>query len=215
MPENSRRIMVLPRVMAQRGLGDQACRWAARRAPGGVRSMCMSSRALVSCPRCGASGLVSSMGSFVPCHRGRASETIRDHPTSVGPRPRGGRALGERSSADDCSGPWQRHRCTGRMEAAMTFEPPVPPQESEARSLARKRLEAKRALGMHAVAYVVVNAFLVLVWWFTNQGGYFWPVWVLAGWGIGLVLNAWDVFGRRPITDTDIDNEMRRGRPTD
>ena len=81
----------------------------------------------------------------------------------------------------------------------------------EARKLARKRVEARRDFATHAVAYVVVNAFLVGVW-ALGGGGYFWPAWVLAGWGIGLVLNAWDVFGRRPITEADIDEEMRRLR---
>jgi hypothetical protein len=79
------------------------------------------------------------------------------------------------------------------------------------RNLARKRVEARRALGGHVVAYVVVNAFLIVVWAFTGAG-YFWPIWALAGWGIGLVLNAWDVLFRRPITNDDIERELRRGR---
>lgn len=79
----------------------------------------------------------------------------------------------------------------------------------EERALARKRLQAKRDLATHAVAYVVVNAFLVVIW-ALGGGGYFWPAWVLAGWGIGLVMNVWDVYGRRPITDSDVDEEVRR-----
>jgi len=35
---------------------------------------------------------------------------------------------------------------------------------------------------------------------------------VLAAWGAGLVLHAWDVFVRQPITEADIDDELRRGR---
>lgn len=42
--------------------------------------------------------------------------------------------------------------------------------------------------------------------------GYFWPVWLLAGWGVGLILHAWGVFFRRPITEADIDAEVRRLR---
>ena len=34
-------------------------------------------------------------------------------------------------------------------------------------------------------AYVVINAFLIGVWAVTGAG-YFWPGWVLAGWGVGL-----------------------------
>jgi hypothetical protein len=88
---------------------------------------------------------------------------------------------------------------------------PMPPEYDEARRAAYKRVKARRDLAGHVVAYLVVNAFLVVVWWITNPNGYFWPIWVIAGWGVGLLLNIWDVFGRRPITPDDIDREMRRG----
>ncbi len=80
----------------------------------------------------------------------------------------------------------------------------------EARAAARKRIQARRDLASHAVVYLVVNTFIIGIWWWTG-GGYFWPAWVLGGWGIGLVLNAWEVLIRRPITDEDIDRELRRG----
>lgn len=54
--------------------------------------------------------------------------------------------------------------------------PPTP--ESEARTAALKRIEAKRGLVSHVVVYLVVNTFLVGIWWFTTGGGYFWPGWV-------------------------------------
>jgi hypothetical protein len=89
-----------------------------------------------------------------------------------------------------------------------TPEPPkADPAENEARRLARKRLQSKRDLSSHVVVYVVVNAFLVLIWFLSGQG-YFWPIWVMGGWGIGLVLNVWDVYGRKPITEADIDKEL-------
>jgi fatty acid desaturase len=74
---------------------------------------------------------------------------------------------------------------------------------------ARERVDDRRELGSHVAAYVVVNAFLVLVWALTGAG-YFWPIWVLAAWGIGIVLHVWEVFVRRPVTDADVEAELRR-----
>ena len=48
--------------------------------------------------------------------------------------------------------------------------------------------------------------------WALTGAGYFWPVWVLGGWGVGLVLHAWEAFVRRAVTDADIEAEVRRGR---
>ena len=77
------------------------------------------------------------------------------------------------------------------------------------RADARRRLEARRDFGNHVVAYVVVNAFFVVVWAVTGAG-YFWPAWILGAWGIGLVLQGWDVYVRRPVTVEDVDAELQR-----
>jgi hypothetical protein len=87
--------------------------------------------------------------------------------------------------------------------------PEVQEPESDARrEAARKRIQKRRNLQGGFVAYIVVNAFLIGVWAVTGAG-YFWPGWVLAGWGIGLVLGLWDYY-RGPVTDADIDAEIRR-----
>ena len=77
------------------------------------------------------------------------------------------------------------------------------------RDAIRKRLEARRDFGSHLVAYVVVNALVVVVWAMTG-GGYFWPAWLLGAWGAGLILHAWDVYVRRPVTEADVDAELQR-----
>jgi len=83
------------------------------------------------------------------------------------------------------------------------------PADSE-RAFARRRVQKRRGLQGGLVAYVVVNAFLVGVWAVTGAG-YFWPGWVLAGWGVGLVLGLWD-YVRGPVTEADVDQELRRMR---
>ena len=77
------------------------------------------------------------------------------------------------------------------------------------RQQARERLQTRRDFGSHLVAYIVINAFLVGAWLLTG-GGYFWPAWVMAAWGAGLVLHAWEAFVRRPVTEEDVEAELRR-----
>lgn len=83
--------------------------------------------------------------------------------------------------------------------------------DEERREAAVKRLKDKRDFRNHVVAYVLVNALLISIWAFSGAG-YFWPIWVIAGWGIGLAFNAWAVYFERPITEDDIRKEMERDR---
>ena len=78
------------------------------------------------------------------------------------------------------------------------------------RQAAIDRLESRRDFRSHLGAYVVVNLMLVGIWALAG-GGYFWPIWSIGGWGIGLAFHAWDTFGDRPITDDDIEAELERG----
>ena len=79
------------------------------------------------------------------------------------------------------------------------------------RAAAIKRINARRDFFKHITVYAVVNAGLIVIWLVTGAG-YFWPGWVLGGWGIGLVLHGWDLYGRRPISEAEIQREMERGR---
>lgn len=80
---------------------------------------------------------------------------------------------------------------------------------ADARAAAIQRLSARRDFGTHVVCFVVVNLGLLAIWYVSGHG-YFWPGWVLAAWGIGIVLHAWEVYGHRPITEADIAREMSR-----
>ncbi|HSD22687.1 MAG TPA: 2TM domain-containing protein [Solirubrobacterales bacterium] len=49
--------------------------------------------------------------------------------------------------------------------------------------------------------------------WAIFGGGYFWPIWVIGGWGIGVIFHARDVFGRRRMVSEDqLAREMARLR---
>lgn len=86
-----------------------------------------------------------------------------------------------------------------------------PPEETALRDAAVKRLKARRDLQAHVLAYVLVNAFLIMLWWAVTGAGFFWPIFPLFGWGIGLAFNAWDVFSPEP-SHRRIEAEMERLR---
>ena len=83
--------------------------------------------------------------------------------------------------------------------------------EEELRKEASTRVHKRRDLGAHAFVYVVVNSMFVVLWLLTGSG-YFWPAWIMAFWGVGLILNVWDVYFRKPVTEADIRREMERLR---
>jgi hypothetical protein len=56
---------------------------------------------------------------------------------------------------------------------------------------ARKQVLQLRGFYIHAVVYVLVNAFLIILS-LVNGGG--WSIWPLLGWGIGLAAHAATVF---------------------
>jgi hypothetical protein len=82
---------------------------------------------------------------------------------------------------------------------------------SDSREQAIRRLRKKRDFRTHALIYVLVNALLVVIW-AVSDAGFFWPIFVLGGWGIGLAANAWDVYGQKPITEEAIRREQERLR---
>ncbi|HMK99041.1 MAG TPA: 2TM domain-containing protein [Acidimicrobiales bacterium] len=98
------------------------------------------------------------------------------------------------------------HPEESKVETASVPEADTP--EGRARTEARKHIEKRRGLQANLVSFVVVNAFLVGIW-ATTGAGYFWPGWVMAAWGLGVVFQLWDYF-RQPVTEADVDAEVRR-----
>ena len=82
----------------------------------------------------------------------------------------------------------------------------------ELREQALERLKKKRDFRGHVMVYVLVNTFLVVIWAVTSHG-FFWPVFPMVGWGIGVVMNAWDVYWATTPTEERVRHEMDRLRP--
>ena len=80
------------------------------------------------------------------------------------------------------------------------------PGGDDRRERAIRRLKAKGEFKVHLLAYVLVNAFLVVIW-AVSGADFFWPVFPILGWGIGLVFHAWDVYGNEP-SEEKIRREM-------
>lgn len=91
----------------------------------------------------------------------------------------------------------------------MSMDPAV---EAALRQQAEKRLKARRDLGAHILSYVLVNGFLVVIWYMTSNGEtFFWPIFPLLGWGIGLAFNVWEVYSPEP-SEARIQAEMDKLR---
>jgi Domain of unknown function (DUF1707)/2TM domain len=71
------------------------------------------------------------------------------------------------------------------------------------------RVRARAAFRRHLYNYLWINGLLVVIWAVTNFGGYFWPVWAMLGWGIGLAAHAFSVYG--PRADTEEPPRRRSG----
>jgi hypothetical protein len=80
---------------------------------------------------------------------------------------------------------------------------------TDLRALAIEQLRKKRGLQGHLIAYVTVNLLLVGIWYVTGRH-FFWPIFPLLGWGIGVVFNIWDVYMPERMTEDRIEREMRR-----
>src|SRR5581483_9563194 len=77
---------------------------------------------------------------------------------------------------------------------AQSVNPPRPDRQS-ARSFRARN---------HVITYVTIMLFLIAIWAITGAG-YFWPIWPILGWGIGVVLDVLHV-------QTHHDRRSRRRR---
>ena len=84
----------------------------------------------------------------------------------------------------------------------------------EARQAAIQSLRRKRGFWGHCTVYAIVNGMFVIMWLvlgLTSGAWFFWPIFPMAGWGIGLAFNAVSAFGaaNQPITEAEIQTEIQ------
>jgi len=77
---------------------------------------------------------------------------------------------------------------------------------------AEERVKAKRGFRAHVIMYICVNLGLVIMFFLKDRGGYFWPIWGIAGWGLGLLTHGLTIFVRLPgkTLDEEIQIEYQR-----
>jgi hypothetical protein len=63
--------------------------------------------------------------------------------------------------------------------------------DTQLHQLARKRVEFRS----HLIVYCIINVVFWFLWWITGEG-YPWPIWPMAGWGIGVLFHY--LFDYRP-----------------
>jgi hypothetical protein len=80
---------------------------------------------------------------------------------------------------------------------------------TDERDQALERLKKQQDLRAHVLVYLMVNALVWTIRALTGTG-FPWPVFVTGGWGIGVVMNAWDAYWRRPITEAAVQREIER-----
>jgi len=102
-------------------------------------------------------------------------------------------------------------------QTSQMFSPPVDPtvdrtgREGDLRVRAVARLKKQADFRVHLLIYLLVNTMIVIIWAMTGAG-FFWPVFVITGWGIGVVANAVDAYVRDEPTEEQVVTEMERLR---
>ena len=82
------------------------------------------------------------------------------------------------------------------------------------RDEARAQLKRKREFRISIAVFLLINALLWILWLLSDDrgdaNGIPWPLWVTAFWGFGMALSAWNIYGQKPISESEVDEEMRK-----
>ena len=79
------------------------------------------------------------------------------------------------------------------------------------RRAARYRLRAKVDFRNYLFVWFFVAAVLSIIWFLVTPNVYFWPIWAIAGMGIGALVAGWHAYGgSQTITEANVDAEIHR-----
>ena len=86
--------------------------------------------------------------------------------------------------------------------------------DNAVRDQAVANLKRKRDFNNQILTWLVVSVVLTGIWAATGSDNFFWPVFPIAGWALGLVFQGWNVYGpgARPISEEEIQRESDRLR---
>ncbi len=70
--------------------------------------------------------------------------------------------------------------------------------EQQKDDLLWKTAKKRAAFKWQIISYLIVNAFLVAIWFYSSftvgEAHYFWPIWPILGWGVGLAFSYADAY---------------------
>lgn len=66
------------------------------------------------------------------------------------------------------------------------------------------------------LSYILLNTFMVLIWYFTSgPGSYFWPMWSMLGWGIGIAFQYFQAYHGNKLTSTQDEYDKLKRKQQD
>ena len=68
---------------------------------------------------------------------------------------------------------------------------------------AQERVKVLKEFYNHLFVFIIVNIFLAGANYYTNQWTYPWFLWVIGGWGIGIIFDALKAFQVTPMFNKD------------
>lgn len=104
-----------------------------------------------------------------------------------------------------------------RQDARPGDDRPVPADDASLAEVEREealqRLRKKRDFRTHLTVYWLVMTLLVAIWLLSGGwGSYFWPVWPMLGWGLGVAIHGATLFSEQDPTEEQIQAEAARMR---